>query len=135
MTRRVNIDDLEFEDTFVLDEDGKLFTGTSFENGPDGTLRAEQDWRLGRRDGMLREYSSSGRLLAEVPYKDGVLHGLGRWWHDNGQPAREKDVQAGTVLRRREWDEDGNLVDEYQLDANDELNQDVLKQKEPDAGG
>ena len=131
---RVDIDDLEFEDTVVL-HDGKLFTGTSVEEWAPGKLRAEQDWEMGRRHGVLREYSEDGQLLSEVPYQYGVLHGLGRWWHPNGQLATEKEARFGTVLSRREWNAAGELTGEFKLDENDPLYHDVMTQMERERRG
>ena len=84
---------------------------------------------------MLREYSEDGQLLSEVPYQYGVLHGLGRWWHPNGQLATEKEARFGTVLSRREWNAAGELTGELKLDENDPLYHDVMKQMERERRG
>ncbi len=125
---RVDWDLLEYDDGFFYE--GELFTGTAVEYWPDGSLRGEQDFVIGYRDGLCREYSSSGRLLLETPLDGGVCHGLERQWYEDGGLAAERYCQFGTVIWRMYWDEDGRLLEEFHIDENDSQYRWVLEQKE-----
>ena len=113
---RVDIDEL------IIDElawhEGSLFTGTSVETWPDGALRSEQ-----------------GRLVAEVPYKTGALHGLERHFFDDGRLSSETFGQYGIVLWRKNWDEAGSLTDEFEIDKNGYQYQRYLEELALEASG
>ena len=130
---RVDIDDLTFDD-FAW-HDGSLFTGTSVETWPDGTLRSEQDFENGIKSGHYREYNRVGRLIAEVPYKTGVLHGTERHFFDDGRPSSETFGQFGIVLSRKTWDDAGNLADEFQIDKDGYQYQRYLEELAGEARG
>src|SRR5262249_38575929 len=117
VVKRVSEDDLDFEGVGVR-HDGRLFTGVAYENWPDGTVRTEQQYSVGFPDGPSREYARSGRLLEEVLYENGELHGLSRWWDEAGRLRRERLAQVGTVIWRKDYGEDGAVQSEWHLDEN-----------------
>lgn len=130
---RVDIDDLTIDN--LAWHDGSLFSGTSVETWPDGTLRSEQDFENGMKSGHYREYDRKGQLIAEVPYRTGVLHGLERHFFEDGQPASETYGQYGIVLWRKAWDERGKLIDEFEIDKNGYQYQRYLEELAEDARG
>lgn len=124
---RVDVDDLTFDDGVLFE--GELFTGTSLENWPEGSLRSEQDYDLGKKHGRYREFDRSGQLLAETPHAHGVCHGLDRRWYPDGKLAAERFCQFGTVLWEMQWNRDGQLVSQFHLDENDSRYQRVREEQ------
>jgi antitoxin component YwqK of YwqJK toxin-antitoxin module len=112
---RVDRDELEFTEAGVR-RDGGLFSGVAYERYPDGTVWTEEHFELGFPEGPARDYAPSGRLLSEELFHDGVLQGLSRYWSEDGRLRREQLAEFGTVMWRKDYDEHGNVVDEYQLD-------------------
>ena len=47
-------------------------------------------------------------------YKDGMLHGLSKIWHENGNLAQETYYDKGMLISRTSWDENGVIVIESQ---------------------
>ncbi|MSR63099.1 MAG: hypothetical protein EXS08_11715 [Planctomycetes bacterium] len=87
---------------------------------PDGSLRREAEvlvWSDGRieRDGLEREYSATGTLVAESHFEHGVSVGLARTWFDDGRPRSEVDfgTRAAPLLTpNRFWHANGKLAAE-----------------------
>jgi len=87
---------------------------------PDGSLRSEIEvlvWSDGRieRDGLEREYSDDGTLVAERRFEHGTPVGLSRTWFDDGRPRSEVDFgtrAAPALARNRFWHANGNLAAE-----------------------
>ncbi len=113
---RVSGDELEYrgEDAryYYLDEP---FTGLAFWLGADGQVRAEQEFRHGLEWGLGRKWNAARTLTLEAVSYRGVYHGVARKWHSNGQLAEECLSELGICLSRRRWDEQGRLIEDYQL--------------------
>lgn len=45
--------------------------------------------------GIIYEQTTEGRLLTELPAKDGKVHGIARGWHENGQLEVEEHFENG----------------------------------------
>jgi antitoxin component YwqK of YwqJK toxin-antitoxin module len=133
--KRVDVDDLRYEDNMVWDPDGTFFTGVSVETAADGSVLSEQPYQDGVKHGVYREYDARGKLVAEVPYRRGVGHGVGRWWHEGAERlAVEKAMKYGVLLSRKEWDAVGQLIDEWHIREDDPQYQRVLRLERDDRG-
>jgi len=60
----------------------------------------------------------------------GTYHGKKREWHPNGQLAEEADYELGFELRHKLWDEDGNLIEEFERDENDPAYEELKEERE-----
>lgn len=110
---RVRIEDTEDSREGVLYE-GKPFTGEVAEIGGDGNLISLYTYYAGVQDGPYREWYRPGRLFKEGTMKFGLLNGVNRKWHPNGQFALETEFNdQGRELYRREWDDKGVLTYEH----------------------
>jgi len=107
---RVDFDELSFEDGWY--HEGQLFTGTAFENWPDGSIRSEQDFEMGMKSGWGREYNRSGQLVEETPYKNGAAHGLARAFYDDGRLRSEEQLDSARLVWRKAYDPDGRVIEE-----------------------
>src|ERR1700753_918397 len=45
----------------------------------------------------------------------GVMHGKSREWFLNGKLAEEKDYELGILVRQKFWDEEGKLIESYEM--------------------
>ena len=69
-------------------------------------------WKNGIRDGIEEEYAGK-RLRAEVPWKDGKMHGPQRTFFRDGKVRSETAYVDGIANGpTRLWDQDGNLTSE-----------------------
>jgi antitoxin component YwqK of YwqJK toxin-antitoxin module len=102
---------------YYLDEEP--FTGVAFTLHEDGSLESETEYKHGLKWGLAREWFAPGKLLSEADLQRGVVHGKERVWHPNGKPKEEGDYEFGITLRRKKWDEDGNLEEDFELKETD----------------
>ena len=116
--KRVSNQSLVYDDGLMILE-GEPFTGIGDLVDDTGQLVGEIEYRNGLEWGMKRGWNIPDKLYYEGCFYRGVLHGKQREWHANGQLAEEGDYELGFVLRKRRWDEDGNLLNEYELQETD----------------
>jgi antitoxin component YwqK of YwqJK toxin-antitoxin module len=81
--------------------------------------RGETTFVGGISTGQRRGWFPSGTPSYEEEMLMGVYHGKKREWHPNGQLAEEAEYELGVELRHKLWDEEGNLIEEFELDEND----------------
>jgi len=62
---------------------------------PDGTKRAEFNFRDGNIDGLYRDFYDNGTLKTETFYSDGRLNGISRSYYRNGRIRCEKQYENG----------------------------------------
>ncbi|MFD0774129.1 toxin-antitoxin system YwqK family antitoxin [Streptomonospora algeriensis] len=113
--RRVNEEDIDFDETEMVFYEGEPFTGEVVETDRAGNIVAAVAYNQGYRHGPWREWHSNGNLLIEgrVEFGKGPV-GTWKKWHKNGALAEERRFDDhGRTLSIREWDENGALtVDE-----------------------
>ena len=113
--KRVPYDSLEYADDGYYYLDEQLFTGVAFSRHEDGWLEKEIEYRDGAQWGMKRHWYAPNKLLVEAQMRAGVVHGTKRRWFRNGKLEQETNCEFGIVLRRKNWDENGILVDQYEI--------------------
>jgi antitoxin component YwqK of YwqJK toxin-antitoxin module len=115
---RVPNDALEYDEGVML-LDGEPFDGVGYMVDDAGQLVGEIEYRDGLEWGMKRGWNVPDQLYYEGRFFRGVLHGKQREWHSNGQLAEDGDFEFGFVLRKKRWDDEGNLLEEYELKETD----------------
>src|SRR6478672_8567011 len=95
------------------------FTGVAFYLREDGSLKSETEYQHGLKWGLDRYWFDPDRLQSEGEMQRGVLHGMERLWHPNGKLKEEGHYEFGITLRKKEWDENGNLVGDFELKESD----------------
>ena len=50
----------------------------------------------------------------EGSYENGLLHGVSKIWHENGNLAQETIYDKGTFISKNSWDENGIIILENQ---------------------
>lgn len=96
------------------------------EHWPDGTLRTTRysdgervhiitfhengfvkevgAFRGGRYDGVWKQYSDTGALLARAHFRNGERHGVWEFWNDAERPIGRLTFAAGRLLRGETYD-------------------------------
>jgi antitoxin component YwqK of YwqJK toxin-antitoxin module len=128
--KRVPYDSLDYTDDGYYYLDEQPFTGVAFSRHKDGWLEKEIEYRNGAEWGMKRHWYAPNKLLEEAQMRAGVVHGKERIWYRNGKLEEEADCEFGITRRRETWDEDGNLVEQYELKETDPEFASLLKLRE-----
>jgi antitoxin component YwqK of YwqJK toxin-antitoxin module len=95
------------------------FTGIAHRKANDGHIMCEIGYRDGRRWGPSREWYDDGQISSEEHYAWDWAHGSFRQWHGNGRLAIEETYEWGVCLERKEWGDQGTLIEHYQLRETD----------------
>jgi antitoxin component YwqK of YwqJK toxin-antitoxin module len=116
------IDEAELD----LDEDirlyeGKPFTGIARAYHPDKSIRKELPFLNGFREGLCKEWHSNGCLHREWVAVRGVIDGKACEWHANGAMKSIAHYSRGVELSYEEWDDNGTLIMERQINKQSEL--------------
>lgn len=114
---------------------GKPFTGIRFGLYPDGNVKCEEEFRHGLQWGLSRDWYRSGTLRREVTLFQGGLQGIERAWFEDGRLQEEREGEYGILLRERIWDQDDNLVKEYELKPSDPAHDSLRMLKEAFGSG
>jgi antitoxin component YwqK of YwqJK toxin-antitoxin module len=78
-----------------------------FENG---IKEYEVDYKNGRVEGWGKMWYESGQLRWEATYKANEPHGVRKAYYENGQLFCLAEYENGVLLRRKNWDEQGNEI-------------------------
>lgn len=115
--KRVDINLLEeTEDRFYSTLNEVPFTGVAFDQLPDGRLVGEITYKDGMMHGRSQDWLPSGQLIEETYYKYNVRHGASREWYPNGKKKKYEYFIRGTLIRNLAWDEQGQLTEDFKLD-------------------
>lgn len=112
---RVPDDDLDFDDNQMFFWQGKLFTGTAYEER-DGRLIAESEYKDGYQDGTTREWYSSGVLKSEKSYRYSTSHGLFSEYDEDGHLTSRKMLEHGIVVWSESFAPGGTLLEREDID-------------------
>lgn len=67
----------------------------------------------GEKSHITRVWYKNGQLKTEANYRFGTPEGRFITWDENGQKSYERYYYDGKVIRKIEWDENGNIVKEW----------------------
>jgi antitoxin component YwqK of YwqJK toxin-antitoxin module len=127
---RVDADDLDEQFTAggsrIIVFDDKPLTGVAYEMNELGNLWSEQAYEDGVLSGVSRDWYQNGQLQSETDYRWNRVHGHNRKWFENGQLKSDALVELGYIIRKQEWDEQGNLIKEYHIES-DAWSRDLLE--------
>jgi len=99
------------ENLAYIDNEQNPYTGVIFAHYPNDQLKSEETFRVGKQDGIFKEWYENGQLKVELTFKDGKLGGGVKQWHENGQlkvEATYKDSKQDGVVK--EWYENGQGI-------------------------
>ncbi len=81
---------------------------------PDGSIKAEGDYKDGKQIGEWKYYYSNGKLEQDGKFTNaGKFHGTWKWYYDSGQLMREEEYDNGLKDgMHTEYNENGKMVEE-----------------------
>src|SRR4051794_15293939 len=113
--------ELEMDQDLRELHEGSPFTGTAYEVGANGELRAEAEFVEGVLNGRMLTWYPSGRVESEGNFRNGVIHGERREWSEGGHLRKWLKAEHGIPLELKEWDESGLLTKHFVLTEGDPL--------------
>ena len=116
---RVLFDNLDFDVNQFAFWEGKPFTGIAYDLMPDGHVWSELEYVDGREEGIGRTWYPSRQVKHDITYRHGGRHGPEREWFENGKLKSETIFEHTINVKKRVWDEQGNLIRDFQLDEED----------------
>lgn len=119
-SHRIPLNSLDYHDDdrrYYLND--KLFTGVGFTLNKDGRLKSEVTYQDGVPWGPTKEWYRTGQPMVDSTLVMGQLHGRAREWHANGQLAEDGEYEYGLTLWAKKWDENGHIVNDYQMKESD----------------
>jgi antitoxin component YwqK of YwqJK toxin-antitoxin module len=132
--QRVNIDEIDTEYTTsgspVYTCQGKPFTGIADELNIDGKLINETSYLDGMEDGIEKFWYPNGQSESVSEVKGNRPHGKFQHWYEDGKIKYEGVCELGYVVKRKEWDKNGNLINEYNIENDPERYKQVLRERE-----
>ena len=111
------------------DEGGKPFTGLTYELYDNGKLVYYCFYKYGFEDGDYLEFYKNGNIKSKQYMKYGRIRGKEEIWYESGKTKSIAEYEFGVCLNRKEWDEDGKLVNE-KLEPTENEKKLLLREKE-----
>lgn len=74
-----------------------------------GQLKHEVILKKGKYDGLGINYYESGKILSKTYWKDGKIDKASIFYYENGNIKQENEYRDGTVLRSKNYTEEGLL--------------------------
>jgi antitoxin component YwqK of YwqJK toxin-antitoxin module len=127
MTRAPN-GSLVFEEGLML-LDGVPFTGVGYIER-NGEVIEETEYRDGLKWGVSRTLFPGGKPYKHSRLFMGARHGQHRQWHFSGQLAEEADYELGFVIRRKRWNEDGEMTEDFERGKDDPEYKNLVETRE-----
>ncbi|MEV1288695.1 hypothetical protein [Micromonospora sp. NPDC049679] len=108
---RINIDDLDWDDSQRAIVDERLVTGEVAEYDANGELIAVIGYRDGLKHGSELHYFPGGKLQYRGEWANGRAVGVHHAWYLSGQMAEEHHYSdEGWPVEVLKWSEDGTLI-------------------------
>lgn len=76
---------------------------------PNGKIKTKFYMENGKPSGLLQSYDETGRLDTEKNYKDGLLHGVAKFYR-NGMQVEEIVYENGNEVKSYKFDRKGNKI-------------------------
>jgi antitoxin component YwqK of YwqJK toxin-antitoxin module len=90
--------------------------GKSGEVRPGYDYVREIDYRVGEKLVAQQRFWKNGQMYSETLFKDGMKHGVERFWYDNHQIRFESPYKAGAMHGVfKQWDRDGKLLGSFEM--------------------
>jgi len=84
------------------------FEGQAMSYYPDGKPMYSAEFKGGKEE-MVISWYDNGRKQSEASMKGGKFHGQVQYWYENGKLMANYTYENGHVVKRQDWDPDGNM--------------------------
>jgi len=112
---RVPDHEIEFDSELVYRWQGEKFTGIAYERSNEGVV-SEVRFLDGVQEGVSRDISATGSILAEANYRNNALHGWSRDYGEDGSVTREAYFEYGILVSSVEYGNSGDVVESFEID-------------------
>jgi antitoxin component YwqK of YwqJK toxin-antitoxin module len=130
---RINANELDdaynHAGSLVMMWQGQPFTGLAFQISTQGALWCEQAYVEGTLHGISMEWHLNSQLKSQTEYKWNRIHGRDQEWYADGQPKSNCSYELGILLSEQQWDEQGNLVTDYQMEHGSAPYTDLVRER------
>lgn len=110
--KKVEEKDLRHDDTGLMYYQDELFTGIEVWYFDTGQVGSEMSYINGVLNGWSFGWHKNGQKESETFYINECVEGVNREWYENGQMKLDSEIRNGKSVWKKEWDEEGNLVNE-----------------------
>jgi antitoxin component YwqK of YwqJK toxin-antitoxin module len=131
---RVDFEEIETEYTKggspIYTWKGEPFTGIAYILDDAGKIAKETSYVDGIEDGIETMWYSNGQIETIRGIKWNRPHGKFQYWYEDGKIKLEGVCDLGHVIERKQWNQDGDLIEDYNIENFPERYQDFLTEKE-----
>ncbi|MEM9594707.1 MAG: toxin-antitoxin system YwqK family antitoxin [Acidobacteriota bacterium] len=113
---KIEDSELDLNPDFECSYQGRPFSGVSVEHYPGGEIRSELPYVDGLQHGLAQDWYPSGQLAGASQYRNNQLHGSTHEWYENGQLKSELSYEFGILVSKREWSEGGEFLSTFKLE-------------------
>src|SRR4028119_647670 len=106
-----------------------LVTGIGYELNSAGKLINETSYVDGREDGSEKIWYPNGQTESVIEVKWNRPHGKFQHWYEDGKIKDKGVCELGYVVKRKEWDKNGNLINEYNIENDPESYKQLLRER------
>ena len=109
----VNINTLEKRDGIYYEPDAfTSFSGKVYRLSTNGKKAEEVTLRYGQREGLQRNWYFNGQQQSKSLWKNGKKDGAMWEWYEDGQKKSEMIFKRDQLISKKEWDDEGALIEE-----------------------
>ena len=119
--QRVPIDQIEKDEDYLVYKIWEFarFTGVAFETSSTGTVIYEVEYLNGIQEGMERTWYPSGQLREEREYRRNMAHGWTKDYDEAGTLISERLFEFGIQVEARYWTPTGESLGISKIDSDD----------------
>ncbi len=112
------------------DEEGKPFSGVAYELYSNGNLAYYRFYKNGLSHGAYRSFYENGSIKCQQMMAYGFVAGKMECFYENGNTKSLSYNELGIRLSCKEWDENGNLIVDKELNPDDSNYKILLMRRE-----
>ena len=128
LSNGIDYDELEvdydrFGDKEFITSEGKeiFFSGLTYSLYPNGNIEFYAFFENGFKSGDFVEFYEDGKIKSQQFMQRGRTYGFRKIWYKSGELKSEAKYEYGVCFTLKEWDEEGNLINEKTEPSEDEL--------------
>jgi hypothetical protein len=113
---------IEYDSGAGYEYNGEPLTGITYYINEKGFILEEVSYFVGLLWGFSRRWTSEGILREEYILSYGGADKGFKKWYLNGSLKEESFIEHGVVARRKQWNKEGQLIEDFSIENNPENN-------------